>query len=93
MDRQAARFIIKGEVQGVGFRAWVVREAWKLGLDGWARNRTDETVEIMAIGSGSAIDQLEDACRNGPPSAQVTSLSREEAPDDGSRGFAQWPTL
>jgi acylphosphatase len=93
MDRKAARFVIKGDVQGVGFRAWVVREAWKLGLDGWARNRADGTVEITAIGDESAINQLEDACRNGPSGSNVTSLVREPAQDDGSRGFAQWPTL
>jgi acylphosphatase len=93
MDRSAARLIIDGEVQGVGFRVWVVREAWKLSLDGWARNRSDGTVEILAIGEEASLDKLQESCGHGPPGARVTDVKREPAQDDGSRGFAEWPTI
>lgn len=46
----ARRLTVRGRVQGVGFRAWTVREAKALGLDGWVRNRRDGTVEVLACG-------------------------------------------
>lgn len=92
MARTAVRLRIEGRVQGVGFRWWTVEEASRLGLDGWARNRTDGSVEVLAIGEPQDIDALERACASGPPAAQVTAVRRTSAEDDGSRGFGQRPT-
>ena len=92
MARVAARFRIEGRVQGVGFRWWTVAEAGLLGLDGWARNRADGSVEVLAIGEPAAVAALEQACASGPAAAQVTAVRRTPAEDDGSRGFTQRPT-
>ena len=93
MSRTAASLRIEGRVQGVGYRWWAVAEAERLGLSGWARNRRDGAVEILAIGEAAAIDALERACASGPPAARVTAVRRTPAADDGSRGFAQRPTI
>jgi acylphosphatase len=93
MTREAARLWIEGRVQGVGYRWWAVGEARRLGLAGWARNRADGAVEILALGAAPAIAALERACREGPPAAQVTGVRREPAQDDGSQGFHQRETL
>jgi acylphosphatase len=93
MSRSAVRLIIEGRVQGVGYRWWTEGEAERLGIDGWVRNRHDGTVELVAIGEAEALDRLEAACREGPPGARVTSVTRSEAEDDGSRGFVSKPTV
>ena len=92
MPRIAANLRIEGMVQGVGYRWWTVGEAERLGVSGWARNRTDGSVEILAIGEPDAVDALERACASGPRAARVTAVHRTPAADDGSRGFAQRPT-
>jgi acylphosphatase len=83
---------IEGRVQGVGFRAWTVREARRLQLRGWVRNRRDGKVEALLIGAAASIDAMVAACRQGPPLAQVAFVAREDASDDGSPGFAERPT-
>ena len=93
MTRPAALLRIEGRVQGVGYRWWAVGEARRLGLAGWARNRADGSVEILAIGEASAIGALQRACASGPPAAQVTSVTRSPAEDDGSADFDQRGTL
>jgi acylphosphatase len=87
MNRQAVQLSIRGRVQGVGYRVWAVDEARRLGLDGWARNRRDGSVEILAIGGEEALARLADACRRGPPAALVTEIDQTGAEDDGSVGF------
>jgi acylphosphatase len=89
----AARLFVEGRVQGVGYRAWAVDEARRLGLRGWARNRREGAVEILAIGEPAALDALEAAARRGPISARVASVRREPADDDGSGDFRQAETL
>ena len=93
MARQAIRLLIEGRVQGVGYRWWTENQAARLGVDGWVRNRRDGSVELLAIGEAEAVDGLEAACREGPPGARVTRVTRGEAEDDGSRGFASRPTV
>lgn len=91
--RSARRLIVTGRVQGVWFRGWTVDQARKLGLDGWVRNRTDGTVEILAAGSTDAIARLAALCRVGPPHAQVASVDSIAADDPGATGFGQKPTV
>lgn len=93
MIRTAATLRIEGRVQGVGYRWWAVGEAQQLGLSGWARNRADGSVEILAIGEPAAIAALEQACAEGPPAAHVAAVRRGAGADDGSRGFRQRETL
>jgi acylphosphatase len=93
MSRIAVIFRVEGLVQGVGYRWWAVGEAQRLGLSGWARNRADGSVELLAIGEPAAIAALEQACASGPPAARVTAVRRTPAQDDASRGFRQRETL
>jgi acylphosphatase len=93
MSRIAVTLRIEGRVQGVGFRWWAVGEAQGLGLSGWARNRFDGSVEILAVGEPAAVAALEQACAAGPSAAKVTAVRRTPAEDDGSRGFHQRPTV
>lgn len=67
-------------MQGVGFRWFVWREAEKLGLGGFARNLRDGTVEVVSQGPDTALDQLQQALRLGPPGARVEALEQLEVP-------------
>jgi acylphosphatase len=93
MSRIAVRFVIQGRVQGVGYRWWAVGEARRLKLDGWVRNRADGSVELVAVGAPEALERLQAACRRGPPPAEVTSVERSAAEDEGYDGFHERPTL
>jgi acylphosphatase len=55
-EPRIVRIVVEGRVQGVGFRAFVAREAARLQLDGWVRNRRDGSVETVAMGPRSVID-------------------------------------
>jgi len=76
------RWIVRGRVQGVGFRWFVWREAERLGLGGFARNLRDGTVEVVSQGADDVLDQLEQALRRGPSSAGVDAVDRLEVPAD-----------
>jgi acylphosphatase len=93
MTRVAARLVIEGRVQGVGYRWWAVEMAHRLELVGWVRNRADGSVEALAIGAAEALEQFAIACRRGPQHAAVRAVAVTPADDDGSTDFAQWPTL
>jgi len=69
--------IVEGNVQGVGFRAFVIRNANGLGLSGWVRNRWDYTVEVVAEGEREPLEQLLSALRRGPGAALVTQVRPE----------------
>jgi len=77
--REIKRLMIRGVVQKIGFRAWVERKALGLGLKGWVRNRLDGSVEMVVAGPPTAVAQLIERCRDGPPLAQVTSIEVENA--------------
>ena len=85
------RLRIHGVVQGVGFRYSLQREALRLGLVGWVRNRRDGTVEAVVAGEVAAVEQLLAWSRHGPPSARVTKV--EVAEESGSfTDFESRPT-
>ena len=76
-DRRDARLeaTIRGRVQGVGFRYFVVRRALELGIVGWVANTPDGSVECVAEGSPAALDALEVSLNEGPTGAIVDSVS------------------
>ena len=65
---------VHGDVQGVGFRYFLIREAQRLGLRGWVRNRDDGTVEFVAEGGRPDLERLKEAAERGPRMAQVDSV-------------------
>ena len=73
---QAARLVVSGRVQGVGFRWFVVESARDLGLVGWVRNLEDGRVDLWAEGPGEALDALERTVRQGPRHARVERVER-----------------
>jgi len=91
-DRLAVRLVIKGSVQGVGYRWWARGEAKRLGLDGWVRNRHDGAVELVAAGPKAAVEEMVEACWSGPPSAAVHVVEQSAAEDDVPGGFSERPT-
>jgi len=68
------RFLVSGKVQGVFFRASTARQAEQLQLLGWAKNRPDGRVEVLALGSLAAVEQLGNWLREGPSRARVDAL-------------------
>jgi acylphosphatase len=75
--------VIKGEVQGVGFRWSVQRQAQQLGLTGYAENLPDGSVRVEAEGAPDRLDQLESFLRQGPRWAEVESLDSQRSPATG----------
>jgi acylphosphatase len=90
---RSVRLRITGRVQGVGYRAWALQLAGRLGLRGWVRNRADGSVEALAIGEDEAVARIIEACREGPFGAHVSDVAISDAEDDGSSGFTAKPTL
>ena len=86
-ESNSARFVVSGRVQGVSFRAATRREAQRLGLRGWVRNRNDGTVEVVACGGDGVLRRLEDWLWRGPSGARVTMVVRSPAPDEPLAGF------
>jgi len=66
--------LVRGDVQGVGFRYFLMREARSLGLRGWVRNREDGSVELTAEGPRPELERLLEAARRGPSHAHVTDV-------------------
>ena len=83
----AYRFVVQGRVQGVGYRYFVMREAASLGVSGFARNRPDGSVEVVAEGSDEVLGDLEARLRQGPAFAQVTGVDRAPIAPRGDQGF------
>lgn len=76
--RRTVRLVARGRVQGVGYRFAAVREAERLAITGWVRNRADGSVEMLAQGRAEAIDALLAWTRRGPPGAKVASVEVSE---------------
>lgn len=90
---------IRGRVQGVGYRAWLVHQAMARQLEGWARNRRDGSVEALFAGPADVVSDMVASCRRGPVSARVETVQEESAHPDalnlrraGER-FSVLPTL
>jgi acylphosphatase len=84
---------ITGRVQGVGYRAWAIETAARLGLRGWVRNRSDGSVEALVTGEDDRVTAMIEGCRTGPFAARVATLAVSDADDDGSEGFRPRATV
>jgi acylphosphatase len=71
--------MIRGRVQGIGYRAWAEVTALELGVEGWVRNCRDGSVEAVLAGSEEVVLTMIELCRDGPPGAQVTAIDQREA--------------
>ena len=77
--------VVRGRVQGVGFRMFVEDTAERLRLEGWVRNRRDGSVEAVFAGPEQAVMAALAACREGPRGARVDAVDVEE----GDAGLLQ----
>src|SRR2546421_8558322 len=76
---EARRFVVRGRVQGVGFRWFVEREAHMLGVAGWVRNNADGSVEVLAMGTREQLAGLRSRLREGPRAARVDDVQEADA--------------
>ncbi len=76
----ARRFVVRGRVQGVGFRYFVEKHAQRLDLRGYAKNLADGSVEVVAAGLPARVDELAGYLHQGPRLAHVVGVHMEEAP-------------
>jgi acylphosphatase len=78
-NSEARRYVVRGRVQGVGFRWFVEREAHMLGIAGWVRNNPDGSVEVLAMGTREQLAGLRSRLREGPRAARVDDVDELEA--------------
>jgi acylphosphatase len=74
-NRTIVHVVVRGRVQGVGYRAWVEDQATLNGLEGWVRNRADGGVEAVFAGPAQDVAEMVAACRNGPAASRVDGVS------------------
>lgn len=74
MAQKRIQLIVRGRVQGVYFRAAAQREARRLGVTGWVRNRNDGSVEMVAEGDEDAVKELASWANHGPSAARVDNV-------------------
>lgn len=75
----ARRYLVRGRVQGVGFRWFVEKEARTLGIRGWVRNNYDGAVEVLAMGTREQLLLLRQKLQQGPRAARVDVVEESEA--------------
>ncbi len=82
-----AHFLVKGRVQGVGFRWFVQREAAELGLRGWVRNTDDGCVEIVAAGAPELLAELRGTLQKGSRGSRVDAVLEHELEESQAAGL------
>ena len=82
------RAVVRGAVQGVGYREEVLRQARQLGVMGWVRNAEDGCVLVHAEGPEAAVERLTEFLREGPPAARVADVELEPVKVEGHEQFA-----
>jgi acylphosphatase len=91
--------MIRGRVQGVGYRAWVAHVASVLDVEGWVRNRRNGSVEAVFAGPSAVVAEMVARCRRGPSAAQVAAVEDEPVGADALKSrapderFSVLPTL
>lgn len=83
-------FLIRGRVQGVGFRWFVQREAGELDLRGWVRNTEDGEVEVVASGSPDDLNELRSSLRRGPRGARVDNVIEHHLDESEARDLSNF---
>ena len=83
----SCRFLVRGRVQGVGYRYFVLQQAEGLGVAGFARNLPDGSVEVVAEADDAVLQQLEAHLRTGPSFAKVAAVERLDVAPRGGQGF------
>ncbi|HUB98379.1 MAG TPA: DNA polymerase ligase N-terminal domain-containing protein [Solirubrobacterales bacterium] len=86
--KRGLRAVVRGRVQGVGFREATVNRAQELGVMGWVRNAEDDSVLVQAEGPGQAVEELVGFLREGPPGAAVAEVEIEPGKVEGHEQFA-----
>jgi len=84
---------VEGNVQGVGFRDFAVREATGRGLKGWVRNRSDGTVEMVACGLRGDVEAFIATCIAGPRGSRVTACNLQPTELPNGAGFIRRPSM
>ena len=87
-DATARRVVVRGHVQGVGFRQATKRRAHRLGVLGWVRNEEHHTVLVHAEGPAQAVEELEAFLREGPRGARISAVESESVKVEGHEQFA-----
>jgi acylphosphatase len=87
------RLRIEGFVQAVGYRNFVIAQAEKLGLDGWIRNRSDGTVEVLVSGETKAVEAIVAACMRGPEGSRVKVVELHNSEPPQENGFHRRPSV
>jgi acylphosphatase len=99
MSGAIRQVMVRGRVQGVGYRAWVKHQARLRGLDGWARNRRDGSVEALFAGPPDIVSEMVALCGCGPPSSRVEAVEDQPCHSDAlnlrraGEAFSLLPTI
>ena len=91
MSVQRRRVLVRGDVQGVGFRWWCAREAERLGVAGWVRNLADGSVEVVVEGDDAQVASLVALVGQGPRHARVSAVDVHEEDPEGLAAFEVEP--
>ncbi len=81
-EHKAVHVIVRGRVQGVGFRAFVEHAALSRGIEGWVRNRRDGTLEAVFAGDPASVEAILAACKTGPRGSRVDHIEQRNAAED-----------
>jgi acylphosphatase len=85
--KAARKYVVRGRVQGVGFRYFVEKSAQRIGVRGWVRNLDDGNVEVYATGTTDQLAELAGHLWRGPRFAEVRGVDEVEAPLEDASGF------
>lgn len=80
--RKLVHLLISGEVQGVGYRAFVAAQAEALDVEGWVRNRQDGSVEAVLGGDDEDIEEMIGSCHKGPAACSVRDIVRSDTNEE-----------
>ena len=87
------RLVVTGRVQNVFYRDWFVEQATALGLDGWVRNRADNSVEAVVQGAPDMVEAIVARARQGSPASRVADVvASDDAPAETLAGFVKRST-